>query len=248
MTVDILIPFHGHMHLLRRCLGPLLASLRQLPADRCPSICLVDDASPATPGYGWLAGIGECTGQKITVLRLPARSGFIGAINHAWSQTAGDCVILLNNDTIPGPNLVMNLVSTLEMDETLAAVGPTTDNPKDLYQYRSRPPNPGAKKLRPTRYLTGACLALRRNAIKEDRLFDSTYSPGYFEDLDLCCRLRARGWRLAILENERLHHTGAATFADHPGITGILQTNYTTFTTRWSHLPGHRELDLLLWT
>jgi GT2 family glycosyltransferase len=68
------------------------------------------------------------------------------------------------------------------------------------------------------------------------------FSPGYFEDLDLSCRLRMAGWRLAIVENCRIHHQGRATFQLDPDLPSIISRNYETFAGRWSHLPEHDDL------
>jgi len=179
-------------------------------------------------------------------MRLKKRVGFVGAVNHAWSKCTAEITVILNSDTIPGPHLVDNLMAVLKNDKCIAAIGPTSDNPKDLFQYRVVLMNGFSLHYSFTDYLTGMCLAIRRSAVPGQLLFDLTYAPGYFEDLDLCCRLKQNGWKLAILESERIHHEGAATFGEEPSLEDVLQNNYSRFSSKWGHLPEHHKLDLLL--
>ena len=241
MTIDLLIPFHGKLHLLAQCLQPLLKTT----ISKGLTIHLIDDGSPEQvdklPDHA--------TSIVINRIHLKEKVGFVGAVNFAWSQCKNDIVIVLNNDTIPGPNLIKNLAAVLENDPEIAAVGPVSDNPRDLFQFREQAPDHRVNYLQHsfTDYLTAACMAIRRAAIKEEWLFDPRYSPGYFEDLDLCCKLRHRGWKLSILESEYIHHEGSATFGSEPDLAGLLQKNYSRFSSSWSHMPGHYELDQLLW-
>lgn len=56
------------------------------------------------------------------------------------------------------------------------------------------------------RALSGAALMVRRSALlKHETLFDSRYFM-YFEDTDLCMRLRKRGWKLAVVPQATAVH------------------------------------------
>jgi GT2 family glycosyltransferase len=240
LAIDILIPYHGNIPLLHNCLDSLLHSGPRTGS----TIYLIDDASPEQFDLPFGAGA-----ILVNRLRLEERVGFVNAINHAWSRSDGDFVIVLNSDTVPGPDLIARLVAVLEKEAEVAAVGPVSDNPRDLFQFEQHHRHPSADSLSYsfTSYLTAMCIAIRRSAIQEPWLFDPWFSPGYFEDLDLCCKLRHRGWKLAILENEHVHHEGAATFGTAPEVQAILMNNYSKFAGRWSHMPEHDTLDQLLW-
>lgn len=68
-----------------------------------------------------------------------------------------------------------------------------------------------AERVRDVGFLPGAAIALRRSAFEEL----GGFSPGFFlynEDVDLCLRLRRRGWRLRFEPGMRaIHHLGAST-------------------------------------
>ena len=54
-------------------------------------------------------------------------------------------------------------------------------------------------------YLCGASLLVRRAGWRQLGGFDESYFM-YFEDIDLCARLRAAGWELCYLPDANVHH------------------------------------------
>jgi hypothetical protein len=54
-------------------------------------------------------------------------------------------------------------------------------------------------------YLTGASLLLRARALAEVGLLDERFFL-YWEETDLCFRLRAQGWRLGVAPDSRVWH------------------------------------------
>jgi GT2 family glycosyltransferase len=60
-------------------------------------------------------------------------------------------------------------------------------------------------------HLAGACLLARREALDAIGLFDEAFHY-YFEDVDVCYRLRQAGWRVIYLAEARVVHHGSASF------------------------------------
>ena len=56
----------------------------------------------------------------------------------------------------------------------------------------------------------GACLAVRRDVFEEIGGFDERFYPAWFEDVDLCLRLRERGGRIFFVPEARFVHLGGA--------------------------------------
>jgi hypothetical protein len=55
-------------------------------------------------------------------------------------------------------------------------------------------------------YVTGAGMAMRRSDWQRLGGFDEGFFPAYFEDLDLCLRVRASGLRCVFVPQAQLHH------------------------------------------
>ena len=237
MIADVIIPFHNRSDVLIRCLGSL-SSVR-LEA----SIVLVDDGSKSAERE-LVQRTTEEWGLPVEWIVLPQRSGFVHAANAGWLACSQPISVILNSDTLLPADVISKLVTCLRQDSGLAAVAPASDNPIDLYQYRTKERTVSgmhADRLTCVPYLTAMCLAIRRSAVAA-ALFDPSFSPGYFEDLDLSCRLRMAGWRLAVLEDWRIQHQGRATFQLDPDLPSIIDKNYEKFAGRWAHLPEHADL------
>ena len=59
-------------------------------------------------------------------------------------------------------------------------------------------------------WVSGACMVLRREALGKSGAFDERFFM-YFEDADLCRRVRETGWRVYYLpEVEVVHQTGGS--------------------------------------
>lgn len=54
-------------------------------------------------------------------------------------------------------------------------------------------------------YITGASLLLRAAALRQTGLFDPRFFL-YWEDVDLCLRLRKQGWKLTVAPDAVVHH------------------------------------------
>jgi GT2 family glycosyltransferase len=241
MSADVIIPFHGRADLMRRCLATF--------ADRSVfrgRLLLVDDGSPPADARA-VRAIADRLPLPIEWIATAQRHGFVRAVNAAFARCRHDVGIVLNNDTAPTQAMLAQLAHSLALHSSLGAVAPASDNPADLYQYRAAPPQQSGDRPRLTLvpYLTAMCLAVRRRALGGP-LFDEVFSPGYFEDLDLSCQLRARGWQLAVLENARIHHAGRATFGSDPALATLIARNYGVFQARWGRAPDHAELDARL--
>jgi len=65
-----------------------------------------------------------------------------------------------------------------------------------------------------------ACLMIRREALEALGGFDESFVPAWFEDVDLCKRIRNRGGRVAL-------HTGARFL--HQGGSSVASIGYETF-------------------
>lgn len=158
----------------------------------------------------------------VRFLALPANAGF-GAANNAALREALERQIpyvwLINNDALPDPGSLAALVARMEADPRAGAAGAVVvdDDPAARVQAwgggHIRPWLGWVRLHRapaePLEFLTGACLLLRTAALREIGLFDERFFL-YWEDADLCFRLRKSGWHLVVADT-RVRHKGSAT-------------------------------------
>src|SRR5215208_640310 len=94
-AIEVVVAHHNNLASLTR----LLTALRAQTAP-C-AVCVVDDASTDESPEAVPAGFPE-----VRYERLDRNVGFSGANNHGVRTSSAEWVELLNNDTVPEPNLV----------------------------------------------------------------------------------------------------------------------------------------------
>lgn len=148
--------------------------------------------------------------------------GFGAANNQALALTGATRIVLLNPDTVVLAGALSGMVEALNSDPKIAIVGcrllnkdgtlqrwtggafPTLGNFASHYLFIDRllPRSLRAAPLyldrdltEPTNvdWVTGACMAIRREALVDDMLFDQRFFM-YAEDMELCHRLSRREW------------------------------------------------------
>lgn len=171
--------------------------------------------------------------------------GFSRANNQGLRRGAGSYALVLNSDAEVAPGCVEALAAVLDGRADVGIVGPRTRFPDGRIQvsfgpmltpraeWRQRHLVRGVQRgdpeaLRKTEtmasvehepaWVSGSCLLARRAAIDAVGLFDEGFFL-YEEDVDLCVRVRAAGWRIVFTPAaEVVHHLGSSMPAAGPGI------------------------------
>jgi GT2 family glycosyltransferase len=216
----ILVNFNDEVR-LRACLRSLRGQ------DPALEIIVVDNAS--TEGGG--AGV-EKEFPETRWIGLSENVGFGRANNAGVREAKGDGLLFLNTDTVVPPGAVSALASKLASAPDLAAVGPALVRPSGRYQvsfgrsvglsgqsvqkFLLNPFHertlPRSSRARSVGWLSAACLLCRRSAFEAAGGFDEEFFL-YFEDIDLCVRLRKAGGRLEFDPAVKVVHEGGSTTA-----------------------------------
>lgn len=222
-----------------RVIEPCLESLR---AQRgvVTSLTVVDNASiDGTPERI------RALAPDATLIRNRRNMGYGRAHNQALLLSSTPYALVLNPDTVLAPDAIARLVTTAETNPRIGAVGPRlrryelTDREEATLQRTDVLDSTGIVRHRtgifaerganePDRgqfpgpenmfALSGACLLLRREAVNSIRrgneLFDEDFFA-YKEDVDLCWRLRRRGWACRYDPTALVYHRRAFTTPRH---------------------------------
>lgn len=136
--------------------------------------------------------------------------------------------LVLNDDTELDPGSVAALVAFADAHPEVGAVAPSVVDGRGIPQpVLEHFPSPWGEFLSSlARYpapldpaggrqgwLNGACLLLRVDALRQVGIFDERFFL-FYEDTDLCARLHAAGWRLAVCADARIVHHAHATVGD----------------------------------
>ncbi len=167
----------------------------------------------------------------VTVMRSEHNRGFGAGNNLALRTVTSETVILLNSDVITDPTTLRNLVARLIADDDIGALSPllvTQGGQGQAFAFgsdptlgylvrrglrallRRGPPHDwNATAARDVDWASAACIAIRYGALKKVGLFDENIFL-YFEDNDLCLRIRHAGWRIVYDPVLQVTHLGGA--------------------------------------
>lgn len=205
---------------------------------------------------------------EVRLLALDENLGFGGANNRGAALARGEHLLLLNSDAWLADGALDRLSAALEAAPEAAAAAPELRYPDGRPQFawapatgvwgeavqklRNRfegrpwihrpPPEPLGPLFGPG-WLTAACLLVRKAAFDQVGGFDERFFL-YFEDVDLCRRLRLAGWRLLTVEGAVATHVkgGSRTRRGEIEYRRAQLTYYALHRPRWENRYLRRRL------
>jgi GT2 family glycosyltransferase len=166
---------------------------------------------------------------EVRLLRSPRNLGFAGGNNLAAAHATGEWIILLNDDTEPEPGWITELMDAgrrLPRAGILGCLllypdGKTIQHAGGVVHANGLTDHlewgatlEGDVSERPPRrcdYVTGAAMAIRREAWERVGPLDPGYFPIYYEENELCCRAREAGWEVWVIPRARVIHAESQT-------------------------------------
>ena len=199
-VVSIVVPVYGQWPYTKRCLQAI-----EEHTPESYEIVLVDNGST------------DETANHPVAVRNARNRGFAVACNQGALYAEGEILVFLNNDTEVHEGWLEPLVDQLAI-EGVGAAGAKLVYPHGLIQHSGvevdfrLPPGKEAQGLtqdlpeRDVDAVTGACLAIKRSLFLDLGGFDVGFWNGY-EDVDLCLRVQAAGYRVRYTpESVVTHH------------------------------------------
>lgn len=212
---------------LRSSISAILSEAAQ--AGLSSEVIVVDNASDDGSTQGL-----EDDYPQVSVVHNARNRGFGPAANQGFRKAQAEQVLLLNPDAQLQEGALVQLTRELEQNPDVCVVAPALllddgtrqESPRRFYTLRSllarrtpygRTPAGRAQLREHARtmagaddghevdWVTGAAMLLRREAMPELGPFDERYFL-YFEDVDLCRRMRATGGKIAFLPDAIVHH------------------------------------------
>lgn len=216
----VVLNWNGIAH-TRRCLD----SLRDLRYPGHVSVVVVDNGSDGSE-----SDILTVEYPEAFVLGQPQNLGYGDGCNVgiAWAQRRQrPYILLLNNDAHLPPDALFTLVDFMEETPDAGAVSPlilfddsrliwsaggkiSTLTGSAIMQARGQARNALThSQPYPVQFAPGACLLLRLSTIEAVGLLNGSYFA-YWEDVDLCFRIRDSGWRCYVIPSAIAFHAKSA--------------------------------------
>lgn len=212
LDLSISIVSYNTKNVLRDCLNSIFRNTLQINYE----IFVVDNAS--TDGSPEMI---EKEFPQVNLIRNKDNVGFSTANNQAFGEASGTYFLLLNPDCFVKDDTLYEMVLFMSRNPDVGVVGCKIMNPDGRIEFSSGSfPNLFTelslklkKKLagssgyfnsllthsynRPGEvdWVTGACLFVRSSVYRDVQGMDESYFL-YFEEIDLCKRIKKKGWKI----------------------------------------------------
>ena len=214
----------------------LTRMLQSLPtATSLPLVVTV--ANNASGDHSLTKNVGE-SGAIASIVEVGSNRGYGGGVNAAATLETrkSNWILVTNPDLVFEPGAIDELVAVGSSDPSIGVVGPLIRTPSnDVYPSARKLPslrtgighalfsgiwksNPWTRSYRSDRespprerdagWVSGACMLIRTEAFEAVGGFDEKFFM-YFEDVDICARLNAAGWRVVYGPSAEVQHVGA---------------------------------------
>jgi len=234
VDLSIVIVNWNTRELLRDCLTSIQRSLGSVRAE----VLIVDNGSRD----GSVEMVAR-NFPAVRVLVNKRNDGFAAANNRGLSLASGRYLLLLNSDTIVLPGTLEEMLRYMNAHPGVGALGPRLLNEDGSLQvsvrdfprldhdaammlevkhwpaignlarrYMQRAYAPEPERVREVDWVIGACLLLRREALEQAGVLDNGYFF-FFEEVDLCYRLRQYNWSIVYLGAVAIVHLGGQSWA-----------------------------------
>ena len=215
------------IELLRQSLSQLIDAAREIDAE----IIVVDNAS-----HDGSADMVEREFPQVKLIRAPMNLGFAGGNNLGAKHARGDYLILVNSDAFIQPGSLARGLDRMRqqprvglagglligkdgqpepsarcfpspLNDLLSLSGLAARFPRSRFFGRFDRTWADPQQPADVDWVPGAFCIVRRAAIDQTGFFDERYFL-YYEEVDLCRRLRRSGWTIAYWPDLRAEHWG----------------------------------------
>jgi GT2 family glycosyltransferase len=217
---------------------------------------VVDNHSPDRT-----AEIVERDFPEVQLIRTDRNLGVAGGNNLGLRTAQGDICVLINADVEPQPDWLENLVRKIQSDPTIGIAGAKLLYPDGTIQFAGgriegprgytyhigwHEPDEGQWDIPgDVDFVTGASLAITRQALDQIGYEDEKFFPIDYEDPDMSYRARAQGYRVVLVPQAvAIHHESSTSQATELSRVLPLEAGRVRFVCK--HWPADRLRDEFL--
>ena len=225
MKVSVVILNWNGEEMLRKFLPSVVASVSQDIGE----VCVADNAST-----GASCELVEKEFSSVRLIQLDRNYGFAEGYNRALMQVDSEYVVLLNSDVEVSDGWLEPMITYMDGHPEVAGCQPKllSYRQRDHFEYagasggfidrygypfcRGRifeeveEDNGQYDEVLPVFWATGAALMVRLEVYRRVGGLDGRFFA-HMEEIDLCLRLRSRGYTLVCLPCSKVYHVGGAT-------------------------------------
>jgi GT2 family glycosyltransferase len=255
-TVSVVVVGRNNFDLTSKSVESVLTH-----TDKDVEIILVDNGSDS---YVVENLIDKFRDTRVSVLSVGVNRFFGEGSNIGAESATGEILVFLNSHVLVTENWIESLVTELQANPNMGAVGPKflypdgsireagvflDRNGRSVQRGKGQASGAGlSNEKRDVQYLRKDCFAIRKRDFLKVGGFSFVYEPGNYEDADLCFSLRAAGLTVVYQPESTVIAIGIQTTPavdDSSLIHGVVEMNRIKFLNRWGNgkTPSRLALD-----
>jgi GT2 family glycosyltransferase/glycosyltransferase involved in cell wall biosynthesis len=184
------------------------------------------------------------------IVRNEENLHYLHAVNQAAIQSRGNAILLLNNDTTVTSGSLAGAYKLLRDEQDIGAVGGKivlldgslqeagsvvwSDGSCTGYGRGKQPSDSEFQFRRDVDYCSGAFLLVRRDLFERLDGLDTRFAPAYYEETDLCMRIREAGFRVVYEPRVQVTHFEFGSSRSSEQVVAWHNRNRETFLKRHS--------------
>lgn len=220
MKISVIIVNYKTKNITSDCIESMLRFTREIDLE----ILVVDNNS----GEDNVTYLEKKFFNKVKIIPNKKNIGFGAANNKGIKVASGDIVLFLNSDTIIKDNIFIKILENFG-NKKVGVVSPLLFNNKGEVQKFSYGKFPTLSKdifrdnykfkkefsvIIEVDWVSGAAMAVRKNIFEEIGGFDENFFM-YFEDIDLCHRIKDKGYDVVVDKDISIVHLGGGSVKKH---------------------------------
>jgi len=222
--ISIIIPTHDGLSLLKPCIESIFAKNKNQNFE----ILIVNNNSKK---FETLEYFSRVKSEKIRILDYPHPFNYSAINNFAAKAAKGEILLLLNNDIEMLSENNLDVMLSLALQKDVGIVGTKLYYPNKTIQHAgivlgidgtSRHILTGLKQTASGYFgnlhnvhccsaVTAACLMIPKSTYEKVGGLDETLFPVTFNDIDLCLKVRERGYHIVFTPYAEFYHKESAT-------------------------------------
>ncbi len=180
----------------------------------------------------------ETTFANIKLIKFDKNYGFTGGYNKALAQIKAEFYVLLNSDVEVTNNWLLPIISYMEQHKNVGAAMPKllSYSSKNEFEYAgaaggfidklgfpfcrgrilnaTENDNGQYNEISEVFWATGACMFVRSSVFHDLGGLDNDFFA-HMEEIDLCWRMKNRGYKIMYIPNSVVYHVGGGTLPNN---------------------------------
>jgi GT2 family glycosyltransferase len=241
--VSIIIPVYNNPNGLKKCLDSLSSEV-----DVDDEIIIYDNGSNMKTRSVILDYESNC---EVKILTDAENHHFIYACNKAVSWAKNEILIFINSDTVVGKNAIKKVKEGFQHLVGLGVIGGKLVGGLDRIgelggtlnhdgtvnaNFKNEPIDSIlANSFRNVDFVSGAFLGIYKELFEKVGGFDALFSPAYYEDVDLCTKVRLLGKRVVCDGDVIIKHSEHGSSSKKEA-TELIKNNHVKFVEKYKFL------------